>query len=321
MEETNKTWEEMTWQERRDVRFDRWLAAEGVTFTSPEAERLYRERVNRFIAAIKMEEGDRVPVILPVGFYPAYNAGITFHDMMYDAGEMRRAWLKFMHDFPEMDTYYGPTLVSPGKIMEAIRLKTQKWPGYGLPETAPYYQFVEGEYMMADEYDEYLNKAADFALRKSLPRTSGLFQPFETLPPVSLLGQAMTWVGLFNDPEMRTLFQTLLDLAPQLADWQRAVREVSDEVLAAGYPSLRSMAIGSQAPFDTLADMLRGTHGMVRDIFRQPEQIIEAMDEMLPGIIKTMVASTKDLLSPVIFMPLHKGDDVFMSDKQFERFY
>ena len=78
MSEANRKWEEMTWQERREERFKRWLNPKNVKFVSPEAEKLYKERVTRFIKAIRLEEPDRVPVILPVGFYPAYNAGISF---------------------------------------------------------------------------------------------------------------------------------------------------------------------------------------------------------------------------------------------------
>ncbi len=316
-----KKWEEMTWQERREVRFQRWLNPPDVNFVSEEAETKYRERVTRFIHAIRMEEGDRVPVIPPVGFYPAFNAGVSFQTVMYDAAEMRRAWLKFMHDFPEMDTYYGPTLVFPGKVMEALRMKTQKWPGYGLPETATYYQFVEGEYMQADEYDEYLHEPGDYQIRKNLPRTAGLFEPFQGLPPVRALGQAMTWVQAFTDPALRQVFETLLKLGPEYEAWQKVVRETSDEILANGYPSVRGMVRAGGAPFDHLADMLRGTTGIVKDIFRQPERIIEAMEEELPRNIETMRRMADFTTSPVIFIPLHKGDDVFMSDKQFEKFY
>ena len=316
-----KTWEEMTWQERREVRFEKWLNPPNVTFVSEEAETKYKERVTRFIHAIRMEEGDRVPVIPPVGYYPAYNAGISFRTIMYDAAEMRRAWLKFMHDFPEVDTFYGPTLVSCGPVMEALDVRTQKWPGHGLPETATYFQYVEGEYMQADEYDEYLHEAGDYQLRKNLPRSAGLFEPFEKLPSVHNLGMAMSWVQAMNDPGIRSVFETLLKVAPQYAEWQKVVRETSDEILANGYPSVRGMVGRGGAPFDHLADMLRGTTGIVKDMFRQPERIIEAMEEALPRNIEVMRRMADLTLTPVIFIPLHKGDDVFMSDKQFEKFY
>ena len=32
------------------------------------------------------------------------------------------------------------------------------------------------------------------------------------------------------------------------------------------------------APFDTVADMLRGTHGSVMDMYRQPEKLLETLE-------------------------------------------
>ena len=67
-----KIWAEMTWEEKREERFKKWLNP-GVKFPDEDAAALYKERVNRFIQAIKLEEpDDRVPVILPAGNIPAY---------------------------------------------------------------------------------------------------------------------------------------------------------------------------------------------------------------------------------------------------------
>jgi len=57
----DKKWEEMTPEEKREVRFKRWLDAESVQFVSPEAKKKYQERVTRIIKAIKMEEPDSTP--------------------------------------------------------------------------------------------------------------------------------------------------------------------------------------------------------------------------------------------------------------------
>jgi hypothetical protein len=59
--EKTKAWADMTWQEKREERFKRWLSPKNVKFVSKEAEKLYKARVTRFIKAIKMEEPDRVP--------------------------------------------------------------------------------------------------------------------------------------------------------------------------------------------------------------------------------------------------------------------
>ena len=64
--------------------------------------------MTRFIKAIKMEEPDRVPAMLPVGSFPAYYAGTTFYNIMYDYSELKRAWITFMDDFGDMDTFMVP---------------------------------------------------------------------------------------------------------------------------------------------------------------------------------------------------------------------
>ena len=47
-----KNWEKLTWQEKREERFKRWLNPPGVKFVSQAAEKLYRERAARFIKAM-----------------------------------------------------------------------------------------------------------------------------------------------------------------------------------------------------------------------------------------------------------------------------
>jgi hypothetical protein len=313
-------WERLTWQEKRGVRFQRWLNPKNVKFVSPEAEKRYKERVTRFIKAIKIEEPDRVPCLLPSGYFPAYYAGVTFHTIMYDYGAMKRAWLKFLHDFPEADTFMGPGLVMPGRILDALDIKNMKWPGHGLGKDAWFYQFIEGEYMNADEYDRLIRDPSDYTFRVNLPRTAGLLKSFEKLPPLrSFQGSRLGLVPALADPDIRKAFQTMIDLGKEYQKWQAAVNEVSRTALAEGFPNVRGSMAG--APFDTLADMLRGTPGISVDMFRQPVKIIEYVEAITPQMIDQAIRNAENSDCPVVSMPLHKGDDVFMSDKQFEKFY
>src|SRR4030065_508422 len=109
-------WEKLTWQEKREGRFQRWLSPD-VKFRNKEAEKLYKERTTRFIKAIKLEEPDRVPCILPSGFFPAYYAGYDLKTVMYDYTKMKEAYLKFIVDF-DMDAYTGPSLIFPGRALD-----------------------------------------------------------------------------------------------------------------------------------------------------------------------------------------------------------
>ena len=110
-----------------------------------------------------------------------------------------------------------------------------------------------------------------------------------------------------------------IDAGKEIRKWVEAVGKVSKTVLAEGIPPFGGGMAG--APFDNLSDVLRGTKGIVEDMFRRPEKIFEAMERLIPIIVKGAVSGADASLCPVVMMPLHKGEKSFMSPKQFEKFY
>jgi len=316
---TVKNWSELTPEEKRAERFKRWLSPD-IKFSSPQAEKAYQERTTRFIKAISLEEPDRVPVMMPAGFFPAFYAGGNLKKAMYDYDELKRAWLKFLHDF-EMDTFVGPGLVFPGKALEGIDFRLQVWPGHGLPDDNETYQFVEGEYMKADEYDALIRDPSDFCLRFFLPRVAKALEPLKTLPQLTpiKIGIPVLYILQYGRPEIQKAFKALMDAGTEATKWMEVVMECNQASLEAGLPSL--MGGFSGAPFDMIVDFLRGTQGIMLDMYRRPEKIIEAMERLVPIVINEALASANAANCPVITMPLHKGDDNFMSDKQYETFY
>ena len=111
-----------------------------------------------------------------------------------------------------------------------------------------------------------------------------------------------------------------MDLSDEFKKHQSAIREVGNTATARGYPSFFG-GVMAQAPYDYFADMQRGTYGIARDLYRQPEKLLEAIDVQLELTIKTTIKNFPMTHCPICMMPLHKGDDTFMSDKQFEKFY
>jgi uroporphyrinogen-III decarboxylase len=316
---TVKKWADLSPEERREERFNRWLSPPEVKFSSPEAEKAYKERVMRFIKVIKLEEPDRVPVILHSGFYPAHYAGGTLKKVMYDYDELRRAWLKFLNEF-DMDTYIGPNLVFPGKVLDTIDYKLHYWPGHGLPDNISTYQYIEGEYMKPEEYDDLIRNPADFMLRTFLPRSVGAFAAFRKLAPITpFVGIPVFFITQFGDPEVRAAVQTLLDAALEGMKWEAAVKDINQAIQEAGVPIIRGSM--SSAPFDLIGDTLRGTKGIMLDMYRRPEKLQEAMERIIPIAIDSAIRGTDVSGCPVVFMPLHKGPAGFMSGKQFETFY
>ena len=77
----------------------------------------------------------------------------------------------------------------------------------------------------------------------------------------------------------------------------------------------------AKAPFDTIGDTLRGTQGVVMDMYRQPDKLFEALDVITDLTIDATITAVNNSGGIMAMFPLHKGADGFMSDKQFDRFY
>jgi uroporphyrinogen-III decarboxylase len=77
----------------------------------------------------------------------------------------------------------------------------------------------------------------------------------------------------------------------------------------------------AMAPFDTLSDALRGTRGIITDMYRRPDKVLAATDLIADFCIRNTVAAADASGAVMVTFPLHKGDDTFMSDAQFEKFY
>lgn len=313
-----KEWSAMTWQERREERFKRWLSPIDVKFNSPEAEKIYRARATRMMKAIRMEIPDRVPVHIPTGSIVAYNAGLTLREVMYDYSKIKPAWIKFLQDY-DQDSASSPGFFS-GKVYEILDYKIFKWPGHGLPPDQTLHQFVEKEYMQADEYDLFMKDQFDFGLRRFLPRTWGVFEPLAGVPPFSSYqGLPMQLMAMCQDPAFQKLFRAIWKASQENVRFQKVIDECIQLSLEMGFPPLMGgMAL---APFDTVADMLRGTRGSVMDMYRQPEKLLEALEVITERSVESTLGMATMSQSPMIFIPMHKGDDKFMSVKQFEKFY
>jgi hypothetical protein len=316
-----KKWSELTKEEKRERRLKNYLSPPGVTFRDAKAEKLYKERVTRMMNAFMCKEPDRVPVMLPVGNYPAYYAGLNLKKVMYDYRALRKAWTKFMNDFyDDMDSFMGPDFIFSGIMLELLKYKPYKWPGDGLGDDVNSYQFVEEAYMQADEYDALLKDPSDFSFRVLVPRTVVAAEELKNFPQLnSLMGMTMMIAFPFSRPEMRAAFQALIDAGEEIEKWQKEVVTFNVGMVAAGFPvGMGGLAV---APFDAIGDFLRGTRGAVMDMYRQPEKLLEVIDMITEQSIESLITSVNASGGFMVSFPLHKGDDTFMSNEQFEKFY
>ncbi|MGB9886423.1 MAG: uroporphyrinogen decarboxylase family protein [Moorellales bacterium] len=293
-----------------------WFEGQGISFEGELAAEAYRARARRILEAVRLREPDRVPVCPLVGFFPVYYAGLTVEEAMYDAERACRAWEKYVEDF-EPDAFQGPGLVWPGRALELLDYKLLRWPGHGTAPDTPY-QYVEGEYMKPEEYDALIEDPSDFWLRYYFPRIFGALAPLAALPPITDPIAVGNFVPL-GRPEVRQALEAALAAGEELGRWAAAVRATEEKLKARGFPKLSGGV--SLAPFDLLGDTLRGMRGIMMDMYRRPEKLLKALDRLTPLAVRLGVTSSRAAGHPIVFIPLHKGADGFMSARQFETFY
>jgi uroporphyrinogen-III decarboxylase len=313
----NTEWSQMTREEKRQERLKDYVSGKGIKFRDAKAERYYKERVDRQLKAMMCQEPDRVPVSLPTGNYPAYYAGYDFKTVMYDAQALVDSWRKFMIDFYEdMDSFMGPGFVFSGKMMDLLDNKAYSWPGHGIGDDANTHQYIEAQYMKAEEYDALLEDPSDFGFRVITPRTTGAAEALRYFPPLtSLMAMPMAIAMPFANKNIREAFKKMIAAGEEMEKQREILAVFERESLEMGFPGgMRGMGI---APFDVLGDFLRGTTGTAIDMYRQPERLLEAIDM----ITEINIRRYKSFPGHLVSFPLHKGDDTFMSRQQFEKFY
>jgi hypothetical protein len=316
-----KKWEELTPDEKQEELFEKCLSTEGIEFVSPQAEKAYKERATRLKDAIQLKKlPDRVPVLPITSFFPAFYGGITPQEAMYDYDKLYAAYKKFILDF-EPDVNIGAGNPCPGKVFDILDYKLYAWPGHGVSPNHTY-QCLEAEYMMADEYDALIQDPSYFFTTTYFPRVFGKLEAFKMLPNFSNV-QEIVFVPLnvipFGLPDVQAAYKALFKAGSEAKRWAEVNGDFNKEMTELGFPSL--FGGFSKVPFDVIGDTLRGTRGIMLDIYRQPDKLLEALEAITPMMINMGISAVKMSGSPGVMIPLHKGADGFLSDEQFKKFY
>ena len=285
-------------------------------------EQLYAERAKRVDDALHMRQPDRIPIILPLGHLPADLAGITRQELYENPAAtqkaMRDAALRFQPDM--VRSFFGSPAVS-----RALGDRSSKWPGYGLEPNVSY-QFHEAEYMKAEDYDAFLDDPADWAIRVYLPRVCSELEGLALLPSLGnlLLGRGglAQILPLIAIPQVASVFQALSRAAQAQIEFigdSTALLQCLDE---AGFPPVPFYSGGVYfAPFDFIANTLRGMRGIFLDLRRCPDKLLAAQEKVMPFMIETALANCRARNATWVYLPLHRGSDGFMSLQVFECFY
>ena len=278
---------------------------------------LYAERIKRALDVAALRVPDRVPVFGPYQKYPYAFAGVTLEDAMNDYALARQACHKFV-DYFQPDLDFGPIFAYPAKPMETLGWNAFKWPGHGLGEDT-IYQYVDGEYMTADEYDEFIFDPSDFMLRKWAPRQFKALEGFSQF----VSWRRFMWsgwmnFGFFASAEMKESLRLAIKAGEEMNEWWASQAQYWGELGAKGYPL--AFAGWSWPPFDILGDTVRGTHQILADMRRRPSKLHDAL-EIATQIFIEYGSGAAGAPVPFCWVWVHKSTRSFMSDAQFKEFY
>lgn len=283
-------------------------------------EQLRQERYNRIKTAWTVGVPDRVPVNCPMGYFPGRYVGIPFSaayddfDAWYDACE------KTLQEF-RPDTFGGSGYQS-GKALEMLGLKTMKWPGFGVNPNH-IHQSIEIDGLRADEFDLYMQDSNDYMLRVLLPRISDKLKGFGNIPPMYDLlhgpGAAQLLAMVLTDPEMEEAVALLQKSGREMRKAQDKQEKLQKLYESYGYYSTRM--VGALPPFDIVSHALRGMHGTMVDMFRQPDKLVELCEFVLKEELEKTPLIPDENGDIRIFMTNTRGADEFLSGEQFDKFY
>ena len=286
---------------------------------SAEAAAAYAARWQRIMDCVALKQPDRMPVALFPTFWLAKYGGISCKELMYDYDKTRELAEAACLEF-EPEVFSPSAFVVLGRLLEASDFQQVQWPGHGVSDNHSY-QYRDREYMTAEEYDDFLFDPTGFYLNTYLPRVAKVFDGLQPLTAITgayyfdILGSTAP----LGQPQLRATIDRLIKVGEESQRYNQNIIALDQNLAAKGFP----MGWGpiGMAPYDIVADYFRGAAGMMKDLFRHKEKLLQVLDKVRIMQVRRILAMAKFIPNPIVFIPIHWAPDAFMSQMQFETFW
>ncbi|MCL2306297.1 MAG: hypothetical protein FWC43_13210 [Planctomycetaceae bacterium] len=268
-----------------------------------DKETLYQERLKRFVTAMRNGKPDRVPIRPFVAETVAVYAGYTCQDVTQDYNLAFDALLKCAKDFDWDATVPNMVYVWSG-LVQAAGTKYYALPGVQIPPTTGF-QYIEPPeeeaFMRAEDYDAFIEDPFAFLANTWLPRTTytikGPGQPNTFENNITLLSGAFAMKNYF-------------------AAYGPHIGRMRQE---AGMPCALCGIL--KAPFDIIADKLRGYKALCMDMYSKPDKVLKACESMMHHLLYFAKRTADPSRNLPVGLWMHRGCVPFLSPKQFEKFF
>ncbi len=268
-----------------------------------DMEQRYRQRLARYTTAMANGMPDMVPIRPFVAEFTARYAGYTVQEVTHDYELAFAAARKCAADF-DWDAVVGNMVYVWTGLTQAIGLKYYGVPGIDVPpETGFQYREPDADraFMRPEEYDALIDDPTGFLLNTWLPRVSADVTPIGA--PSTMRNNLSFLKGGMAMLQYFTAFGT------QAA----RLREESGTVSA--------IAGILKAPFDIIADKLRGYIGLTMDMIERPDKVLAACEALAPHLLHVARTSADPSGQVPIGFWMHRGCVPFVTPDQFRSHY
>ena len=266
-------------------------------------EQIYQQRLNRYVTALRNERPDQVPIRPFVAEFTAKYAGYTCQEVVHDYRKAFAAARACAAEF-DWDAVVSNMVYVWTGLTQAIGLRYYGIPGIGVPPHMGF-QYIEPPenqaFMREDEYDRLIADPTEFLYNVWLPRVSR---------EVSAIGEPST---LRNNLSFLKGGMAMLSYFNAFGEQNARLRAESGTVSA--------IAGIFKAPFDILADKLRGYVGLTMDMFERPEKVLKACEALMPHLLHVGLTTADPNRQVPIGFWMHRGCVPFISPRQFESHY
>lgn len=269
---------------------------------SEEIEKIYGKRKERYKTAMLNGKPDRVPLRIFAAEFSVKYAGYSIQEATYDYEVAFKSVRKCAKDF-KWDSTNVNMIYIWGGIVDAFGQKYYRLPGLNLPVDKGF-QYVEPRdekttFMHENEYDLFIENPTEFLVNVWMPRISKYVVSTEES---NTYMNNMAWLkgGL-----------ALMKYNQDLGNAGGLLRTECGCV-----PAIHGIL---KAPFDIIADKLRGFRQVCIDVHRQPKKVEAACEAVTPHLLQNaLITSDPEKILPVTIW-LHRG--TLFSQKMYERFF
>jgi len=268
-----------------------------------DMEQLYQERLKRYTTAMRNGKPDKVPIRPFVAEFTATYAGYTCQEVTHDYTKAFDAARKCAADF-DWDAVVGNMVYVWTGLTEAQGTAYYAVPGIDLdPDVGfQYKEPPEGfAYMQPEDYDALIDDPTGFLYNTWLPRASRDVAPIGS-PATFRNNLAFVKGGM----AMMQYFSGFGEQAARLRSESGTVSAIAGIL---------------KAPFDILADKLRGFIGLTMDLFERPEKVLAACEALMPHLTWVALSGADPDKNVPITIWMHRGCVPFVSPEQFDRYY